>query len=272
MAKIPHSKSQSGNLWRLLTLAIVLFFLGAGIYFMLAPMRESKNMEQALIDQYGWANEYTPPGDGSLMPERLERFIRVRQAVRPECIEYQTILDAIIELDNSAADEDMPGGKKLVRGFGNMINVISAPATLLDFLEARNAALLAEEMGLGEYLYIYMTAYGEQLAGESVSRYSDMKEAYINPRARNEFMQILGNQMAALEAIEPAVYHQEVKAGLRTEIAGLADGSHLSPWPDGPPAPIEESLAPYREQLTDLYCAGIVQIELTEKNRGLSFQ
>lgn len=272
MAKIPHSKSQSGNLWRLLTLAIVLFFLGAGIYFMLAPMRESKNMEQALIDQYGWANEYTPPGDGSLMPERLERFIRVRQAVRPECIEYQTILDAIIELDNSAADEDMPGGKKLVRGFGNMINVISAPATLLDFLEARNAALLAEEMGLGEYLYMYLAAYGKQLAGDSASRFSNMKEAYIDPRARNEFIQILGNHLAALEASDPAVDHEELKADLRTEIEELEDGSHLSPWPDGPPGPAQESLASYREQLEDLYCVGIVQIELTQKNRGLSFE
>jgi len=31
-----------------------------------------------------------------------------------------------------------------------------------------------------------------------------------------------------------------------------------------------ESLAPYQERLAELYCAGIVKIELLQKNRGLN--
>jgi hypothetical protein len=33
-----------------------------------------------------------------------------------------------------------------------------------------------------------------------------------------------------------------------------------------------ESLAPYRERLAELYCAGIVKIELLQKNRGLNLE
>jgi hypothetical protein len=55
-------------------------------------------------------------------------------------------------------------------------------------------------------------------------------------------------------------------------MAALEDGSHASPWPNGPPATTAESLAPYRDRLSDLYCKGIVRVEILQNKKGFSFE
>jgi len=145
-------------------------------------------------------------------------------------------------------------------------------------MDARNSALLTEEMGLGEYIYIYLAAYGELLAQESQGRYADQEEAYLSPRARKEYVQILGNQLAALQSVDQDQYHDQdasslaLIAELQAEMTALADGSHSSPWPYGPPARTGESLAPYRDRISALYCEGIVRVEILQKNKGFSFE
>jgi len=269
MSKVSPRKSKTGPI---LTLATLAFFLVAGIYFVVAQTRESKRLERALIERYDWASNYTPPIDGSVPPQRVERFIRVRRAVQPNCADYQSILDDLIGLENIEKNQEMPPVKKVSKGIGGVINVFSVAPKFLEFMEVRNRSLLAEEMGLGEYIYIYLAAYGEQLADESASSYADMDEAYISPRTRDEFVQILGNQLAALEAAGQEGSPEGLVDDLRGEIEALEDGSHSSPWPIGPTGRTRESLAPYHGQLVELYCSGIVKIELQQKNRGLEFE
>ena len=99
-----------------------------------------------------------------------------------------------------------------------------------------------------------------------------MEDAYISTRARDEFVHILENQLTELEAAGPDDSHSGLSADLRNEIGALEDGSHPSPWPNGAGSVTRESLAPYRERLAELYCAGIVKIELLQKNRGLNLE
>ena len=148
--------------------------------------------------------------------------------------------------------------------------MFSAAPKMLEFMDARNTTLLAEEMGLGEYIYIYLAAYGEQLAREPDSRYSEMEDAYMSPRTRGEFVHILENQLGELESAGPDTTQSGLIAELRGEIGALEDKSHPSPWPNGAGGMTRESLAPYQERLAELYCAGIVKIELLQKNRGLN--
>jgi hypothetical protein len=269
MSSASHKRNK---IWPILTLATLAFFLVAGIYFVVAQTRESKRLERALIERYDWAGNYTPPIDGSVPPQRVERFIRVREAVQPNCADYQSILDDLIGLETIEADQEMPPVNKVSKSIGGVINVFSVAPKFLEFMEARNRSLLAEEMGLGEYIYIYLAAYGEQLANESASSYAGMDEAYISPRARDEFIQILGNQLAALEAAGQETSPEGLIADLQGEIEALEDGSHSSPWPNGPTGRTRESLAPYHDRLVELYCSGIVKIELQQKNRGLNFE
>jgi len=65
---------------------------------------------------------------------------------------------------------------------------------------------------------------------------------------------------------------QALITDLQDEINALDDGSHTSPWPNGPPASAARSLAPYRDRISALYCAGIGRIEILQKNKGLSFE
>ena len=266
-----HSK-HSG--WRYLTIATIIFFLGAGTWFFIVPIQQSKRLEQSLIDRFGWAPQYTPPVDGGIPPDRLERFIRVREAVQANCKTFQTIMDNVIRLETLESDSNLSASEKASEGFDSVKSMFSAPPTFLEFMDARNTALLAEEMGLGEYIYIYLAAYGELLAQESQGRYADQEEAFLSPRARKEYVQILGNQMAALQAADQDQDASSLTliADLQAEMAALGDGSHSSPWPDGPPAETGDSLAHYHDRLSALYCEGIVQVEILQKNKGFNFE
>lgn len=256
----------------MLTLATVVFFIGAGIYFLFITVGESKRLEQTLIDRHGWANHYIPPLDGIVPPDRLERFIRVREAVQPNCIILQRILFDILSLEAIDENEDLSAGEKVSESLGTFRSMFSFAPNFLEFMDARNLALLADEMGIGEYIYIYLAAYGEQLGDDLDSEYTDREETRISPRARKEFAQMLINQTVAIEAAGQAQSLAKLHTELLTEAEGLNSGSHSSPWPNGPPENTQQALAPYRNQLTDLYCSGIVKTELMQKNRGLNFK
>jgi len=266
-----HSKHHG---WRYLTIATIVFFLLAGAWFFIVPIQQSKQLEHKLIDQFGWAPKYTPPADGVIQPDRLERFIRVREAVQANCRTFQNIMDNVIKLEALESDPNLSAGEKASEGFDSLKSMFSAAPTFLEFMDARNAALLTEEMGLGEYIYIYLAAYGDLLAQESQGRYADQDEAFLSPRALKEYVQILGNQLAALKATD---HDQNASSltlvtDLQVEMAALENGSHSSPWPGGPPGMTGESIAPYRDRLTALYCEGIVRVEILQKNKGFNFE
>jgi len=265
-------KNSKRNGWRLLAMGTVIFFIGTGIYFYSVTVGESKKLEQTLIERHGWADRYTPPVDGVLLPARLESFIRVREAVQDNCVVFHKILDDVIGLEALEADKDMPAGEKASKSLDSFKSMFSIAPGFLEFMDARNQALLNEQMGLGEYIYIYLAAYGEQLAEDTNSVYADMEEAHISPRSRSEFTQMLLNQANALEATGTGIEKTALIGELRGEAEALDSGAQASPWPNGPPERTAESLLPFRNQLSELYCTGIVKTELMQKNRGLSLE
>ena len=260
--------------WRYLTIATIVFFLGAGTWFFILPIQQSKRLEHSVSERFGWATKYTPAANGIIQPDRLERFIRVREAVQANCRIFQNIMDNVIKLETLESDPNLPAGQKASEGLDSLKSMFSAAPTFLEFMDASNSALLTEEMGLGEYIYIYLAAYGELLALEPQGRYADQEEAYLSPRSRKEFVQILGNQLTALQSAHEDSDDSSATliAELQTEMNALTDGSHASPWPGGPPATTAESLAPYRDRLSALYCEGIVRVEILQKNKGFNIE
>lgn len=250
----------------------VSFVIASGFYFLSAGVREAKHIEQSLIDRFGWADDYVPPLDGSIDPQRIKAFIRVREAVQANCADYQAVLKSIRALDEIDTDQKNSSSEVASTGLEGFKSAFSAGPKMLRFSKTRNQALLDEEMGLGEYLYIYLTAYGEQLARESTSDFSNTAEAYVSERARTEYAKILANQRLALQESALLNNYPNLETDLQAEIEALNDGSHTSPWPDGPVGESRESLAPYQQQLADLYCSGIVKIELLQKNRGFELE
>ena len=271
MSKVsPSRKSKRSGCF--LAVIAMLFVITSGIYFSTSGLRDAKRLEQALIDRYDWANNYTPAIDGHIPSQRLEQFVRVRQAVQSHCHDYQAILDSIARLDDLESDQDTTAQETASTGMDSFKSAFSAGPKMIEFSNARNQALLDAGMGLGEYMYIYLTAYGQNLTSESASPYSGMEEARLSLRARNEFTRILKNQLTALETSGRQSSHAELADGLRQEIEALETGAHSSPWPEGPIGAARESLAPYQQQLDELYCSGLVKLELLQKNRGLQFE
>ena len=271
MSKTLSTKKSKRPGCLLIVIALV-FITASGVYFSTAGIRDAKRLEQTLIDRYDWANNYTPSLDGAIPPQRVENFIRVRQAVQTQCLDYQAVLTSIANLDKIDSNQDTTAGEAASTGMEGFKSAFSAGPKMIKFSNTRNQALVNEEMGIGEYIYIYLTAYGQQLASEPDSPYSAMEEAYLSPRARKEFIQILNNQLAALEASAQQASHTELADRLRQEIEALETGSQSSPWPDGSIGAARESLAPYQQEIAELYCSGVVKIELLQKNRGFRFE
>jgi hypothetical protein len=177
--------------------------------------------------------------------------------------------DSVIALETIESDEQLSASEKTSKGLDSFKNMMSAAPSFLEFMDARNTTLLEQEMGLGEYIYIYMAAYAEEMASEPDGPYAGEEEAYLSPRARNDFAQILHNQLAAAEAAGMESPAYALVPSLKVEISALEDGSHESPWPDGVPDIAGESLGLYREQISGLYCQGIIRVETLQKRRGL---
>lgn len=270
MKKTAPKKAKSKLKGVLLISLVIFFVLSSGFYFLTAGVRSAKRIEQTLIDRFDWADNYTPAIDGYIDAQRIEAFIRVREAVQPGCADYQGVLSSIGELEKLDTDQEKPASEAASTGLQALKSAFSAGPKMLKFSTTRNQALLAADMGLGEYLYIYLTTYGEQLANESSSEFSTTEEAYISDRSREEYTQILTNQLQALQASELKASNPNLETELQVEIAALKDGSHPSPWPNGPVGKARESLAPYQQQLSGLYCSGVVKIELLQKNRGFN--
>lgn len=265
-------KAKSKRKAILLTILLILFVISSGFYFLTTGVRSAKRIEQTLIDRFDWVENYTPAIDGYISPERIEAFIRVREAVKTGCADYQAVLISIAELDKLDSDQEKPASEVASAGLQGLKSAFSAGPKMMKFSTTRNQALLEENMGLGEYVYIYLSTYGEQLANESTSEFSATEEAYISDRARKEFTQVLSNQLQALQASELKASYPGLETDLQVEIDALKDGSHPSPWPNGPVGKTRESLAPYQQQLSGLYCSGIVKIELLQKNRGFNLE
>ena len=263
--------SKRNAYWRWITVAAVIFVVGTGVFFLFNSTSESKKREQVLIDRFGPTEAYRPPPDGAFPQHRLEQFTRVRQAVQPNCTAYQEVMNGILGLAALESDEEPSGEDLTSAGMAGFKSIMRVGPELKRFMDARNTALLAEDMGIGEYMYLYIAAYGEQLSHASESPYAEMEEAYISKRTRREYRRMLEHQLESLGE-EPGAEEREVLAThLKEAILMLQQDDQLSPWPEGAVGATERSLAPFRNQLDDLYCDGVASIELLQKNQGFRF-
>ncbi|MCP4654825.1 MAG: hypothetical protein GY856_05330 [bacterium] len=219
---------------------------------------------EELIDRFGEIDGFVPPADGAMPSDRVERFLAVRETLG----EHQATVEAILaEIPGPDVDsEDVAG--ILMKMFGILGDLI---ATGGEYVNTRNRALLEQDMGLGEYLYIYSTAYyswlgyvpedgpertvdGRRerlLAGDE----DEDQDAICAPQSlrrrwRRSMSAMLDNQLAALPpegAGDP--WHERLTA----EIERFDDDPRHVPWHDGLPPAIAASLEPYRDRFEATY-------------------
>lgn len=239
----------------------LIFFAGVTGFVALRPVREAKRGEQELNDRFGDFSSYSPAPDGSVAADRIEAFIAVRERLREPCAIFQEHRSRMEELgrleeEGGLTSGDILDGFKAAIGFG---------PGFLDLMRTRNGALSEVGMGLGEYSYIYVLAYGNRLSSllEEMSR-----DRLIKPRTRRELAQILFNQLASPAARSEDEINGDLRAAIQEEIVALDSGAHAFPWQDGLPAPVEASFAPFEDRLDELFCEATVRFELRQKNKN----
>ena len=210
---------------------------------MLGDVDRATEMRAELEERFDTPENFTPAADGSVAPDRLERFLQVRQALDPMCSRFDKTLGRIEEFDER---EESPGIGDM---FGLLGGALSFPRLMTDYVAGRNQALLDAEMGLGEYTYIYVMAYS---TGPAENRQEEqLLERPLSRRIRRNMPGMLERQRALLAADggEPGEL-----ALLDGEIEALRADNSRRPWPDGLPSPVADSLHAGQEELQRLAC------------------
>jgi hypothetical protein len=270
-------------------MVIILGGVGTCSFFAFKDLqREAEGLDEGFAElhaSYGEADEYTPSPDGTIAPARVETFLAARDsmaAARARTSDMLATLDA--------------GGNWIAKAKAGLELV---PA-LMGFIAERNRVLLDAGMGVGEYQYIYTLAYYGLLAkspgdgpsfvladdeheddggnvrmtwsaGGDEEEVRERRARKVRRYVHDLQLAILENQLAAFAATLPAGADP---AGdpwggqLVAEVAAMRAESLRFAWEEGLPAPLRDSLAPYRGRLEALYdpMTAIIEVGLAEEH------
>jgi hypothetical protein len=207
-----------------------------------ARFDEVSRSQTELVRLHGGVRDYVPPADGRLASGRVETFLRVQDAIAAEAVELAAHAETLRELEEGGSR----GPRALVHGVRSVIGLGKAVGA---YLEARNAALLAEGMGFGEYSYLYAIVYHAYLDRDlrpvfSLHDQEDLGPRYV--RLQVHFRAWLQSQReAAAAAGEDAAWLN----ALDDEILALSVSDLRVPWRDGLPERTAAVLAPYRDRI-----------------------
>lgn len=245
----------------------ILFTVGAGVIFM-RPMNHAVDSQTALEEETGPMEAFRP-GVDSLRPERLEAFLRVRAEVVEHCGKIEEVAAGFAAMDEVDGKED-PGVGEVLSGLGKVMGSVKGMVTELGaVLETRNDALIAEDMGLGEYTWIYVLSYYSYLGRIPETGVEDEGGA-MDTRDRRLMRRFMERHAVALEEAgraEEAVVWKEGADNLDREESGVPfAGSEL-------PASVRAALDPYYELLELTFCPPLAEMDLGEiEKKGFSFR
>lgn len=248
---------------------------------------ETEKSMKLLTDTYGNVHDYCPPPDGTIQPDRVTAFLDVRENMIPLQSEMEGSIIEIIEKINRAEDEG--------ETFGGVVGLIKDVSKVLPklakYFTTRNRELMDVHMGLGEYFYIYVTAYYGYLglspedgpdfrflgggtknssfyfAMQEMLKDKDKKEEgpAVDPwetegvgsisRIRGFFLPMMECQLKKLNesTAETDETHGSPRNALETELEALRKNRRRVPWQDGLPAFLQTSLKPFEERLKSSY-------------------
>jgi len=251
---------------------LLLFLVGMGTttWFTFRGYDQALRTRETLDQLYASQASYTPPPDGTIPAERMQRFLAVRRALVPFCervSEHQQVFQRL----SSYEDMDRPSVKEVFADGGRVITgLFRIGFDFGDYVATRNEALLAREMGLGEYTWIYVTAYFSWLGHRPVRIIEeDDRPRIFQDRVFAEIRGMIERHVAARQADldHPATADPAGLAAWRAELEALGGDAERIPFEDGLPPELEASLQPFRDELVELACPAACELEVvrTEK-------
>jgi len=265
-------------------LCLVLIILG--VFFlkdMVTSFEETGELTKSLNELYGEVDDFAPSLDGRIPYERMQAFLYVRDQLGPARDSLSETIDFLESVGDQNKDEK---GRRI----GVAIRAIKAGFGLIpqigEYYTRRSRALLEVEMGLGEYLYIYILSYYSMLGkspGEGPGfrlMQGDVKWG-LNDWNREDNLEERNSQMtervhafvlAMLKNLEPQLDvpssnpdEEEWKGIFLSEIQILEANPLRIPWQDGLPFVIEASLRPFLSRLENTYSPQVNVLELVQE-------
>jgi hypothetical protein len=236
--------------------------LGVGTFYfggLFARAGEAEKTATALAEQFGAPDDYTP-SPGGVAAERIEAFLAVRRVVEGHCPTLVALGEQLRPLRDADASKKQPSAGGILSILGGSMRL--GPVTV-DLLTARNEALLANHMGMGEYVYLYALAYQSgPVAPEPAWLFPHEMEHTTDGRER--LLGILGRLAKAARSTPGAVVPAEA---VDAEIARLEADPARRLWAEGLPAGLREPLAARATDIATLYCPAAAQFDLAEIER-----
>jgi hypothetical protein len=246
---------------------VVLAIVGTigGSLVIMGPFRDAIETREDLDARLGSQDDFTPAASGVIEPARVEAFLTVRAAIQPLCDEFARTNDQFERMDQ--LEEDASKREAMVGVLGLTREVFGMVPRLGRLYAARNGALAEVEMGLGEYTYLFVLAYLDEIQAFSTTESAFGGKA-VNARLHTALRGMLERQLVAVPDDQE---HEAWRAELAGEVARLERDPDRLPWQNGLPEPIAASLEPYRDQLAAGFCAEALGLELNRnRTRGLS--
>ncbi len=242
---------------------IVIAVLGGVLLFntgkkVVARFEELGDTQRALAERYGEVAEYVPPAAGVVPAERVEIFLRVQESLHETGGRIVGHGQALHDIEHQKGKGIGPGG--ILRGIRGVVGLGRDAA---EYLQERNEAMLAAEMGLGEYTYLYVLGYhswlgrdfdptfGESSTQDAADGGLQIKTGDADDHHRTVKLQALfrgwatGQHQAAVAAGLADVWCEAIAAA-------SADSLRL-PWADGLPESLATGLEPYRARYEATY-------------------
>lgn len=250
--------------------------------------KETEDTRKVLIERFGEIKDFCPDPDGAIKPERLEAFLAVRRLMEPARKEFEKDISLLSRKDSEgrAKEEPLPGFfTKLKTGLG-IIPLIT------EFIKSRNQALLENEMGMGEYDYIYVVAFYSwlkknpsdgppfQIRDEEERKDEGVRIIWRTPteieedsldsilkQIHRQILPMLHNQYAKLAEGAVPRTKEKWRRALAEEIKAMEADRFRLPWQDGLPEVLKASLEPFRNRLEASYSRLMNRVEMTLDSR-----
>lgn len=289
---------------------ILLIIVGLGVGWMLLKdtiqaFKETEKSAEELKKRFGNAGDYCPENPLRISPERMEAFLKIREALSATAKKTNAALAEIRKTTPDSGDSGKKEGKSLGEGLEVINRLKGALPMLANYLTARNRQFISQGMSPAEYKYIYATAY-YSLLGKSpadgaefgdnirIKRRSgigflfrrnsdnDKKEdsGEINGKhdkgegqgtaghIRTILLPVLKCQLKKLTSTHSGIEYAEDRRQLEQEIALLDQDKERIPWRDGLPESLKKSLEPFRHRLEASYSPNLNTLEISHGRHG----
>lgn len=247
---------------------IILILVATGAFFfvknIVQEFKDTETLMSTLTERYGRVREFCPDPDGLIRSDRLEAFLSIRNSFAPTRQKLEKSLGALSRgKDLSKVEIKTP------RNVFKMIKLgVGVIPQMSEYFKSRNQALLAGEMGLGEYYFIYVISYYSwlgkspehgpdfQLVGRDEDfedwdreEVHEIRRVRLLRRIHRIILPMLHNQLEKLTSSSMSSGIDEWREMLAVEVEAMEADRFRLPWQDGLPQAIQASLLPFRSRL-----------------------